>query len=434
MKEIIKQKLNQMEDLQEKQMLKKILSSFFDELISHQELTNNKIEKRIFEGLEDFEKNYDIYCTLVNKNEIDPLDESMKAIDEIDNYKDYYDGNKAKEYIFYNKEIRIYKVFLEMDYLSLKKLIKSERIFSGKLKTKDNEYEVKFKLVENEEYFELAENIYKIFNDNLISWRTFNIPYLRKFFDVIAVEYCDEIKKLRKECKCFEEMPDIIEMNFNLEEFEEYKKMEMAILWNINISEQKSDGFPMPTEDKVNFEHVITMKKMNKKHGYLVKGGDVNVLGVKREGNDLIIITDRNKSLFWDVLKVIQDDEIKIQRNEFPVFTNARKKTFLNKFVQRQSNVVRTFSEISRIINSFENSTDFIIENIEIKENDKQEYHTYDLNEFIKDEIRETHGKKMMLISFTCKAFTYMTYDILSFIVSEVQIYFPEYQCKGVII
>ncbi|WP_079423452.1 hypothetical protein [Clostridium oryzae] len=54
------------------------------------------------------------------------------------------------------------------------------------------------------------------------------------------------------------------------------------------------------------------------------------------------------------------------------------------------------------------------------------------MNYFIADEIREASIKRVLLLYFkAANSRDYLTRDLLSFAVSEVQRFYPEYRCEG---
>ena len=54
------------------------------------------------------------------------------------------------------------------------------------------------------------------------------------------------------------------------------------------------------------------------------------------------------------------------------------------------------------------------------------------MNFFMKDEIRDQKGRKKLVLFFKAKEKeTWLLRDLASFIVSEVQELYPEYQCEG---
>ena len=54
------------------------------------------------------------------------------------------------------------------------------------------------------------------------------------------------------------------------------------------------------------------------------------------------------------------------------------------------------------------------------------------MNDFILDEIREDEYEKRLVLLFRKKsALTFLLRDIMSFLVSEVQLMYGEYRCEG---
>ena len=61
---------------------------------------------------------------------------------------------------------------------------------------------------------------------------------------------------------------------------------------------------------------------------------------------------------------------------------------------------------------------------------------TYALNPFMSDNVRSEQGKQVMMLSFqrseaSLSVPEYLLSDLMSFLVSEVQMHFPEYKCEG---
>ena len=57
---------------------------------------------------------------------------------------------------------------------------------------------------------------------------------------------------------------------------------------------------------------------------------------------------------------------------------------------------------------------------------------TYSMNDFILDEIREGEYRKCLILLFRRKGTqTFLLRDIMSFLVSEVQLMYGEYMCEG---
>lgn len=423
MRDIIIEKLNKMEDLEQRKLLKDIMSGFFINLIDYQETMNKNLEERVFGEIEDIERNYDVYMTVCSKCNVDPVDEFLFPVFTEDVREKKYDMGEIAEKINRKSEVKLATVFMKCDFEQIKKLAGSRRIFTGTMKTSKGSWSIKIRMDQNRDYLNEIEKLYGIFQKNSIPWKTVNSCYANKFFDIILTG-CD---------KSPDEGEEILEIVFDLEEYEPYKMADMVLLWNIQRLKLKSDGFPMPALDRVNFEHTISLKKMGLNHGYLVDGNENIIRYIMRGSEDITIVTPEERAGTWDILKVTRFPGNDGRKPDFELVSNSRKQNFINKFSHKQSSIIRTRGEIERIANSFEASRYFKLEGIEIT-NTKISgcTTTYDCNYFLVDDIRVGNDKKLMKLKFKpeCDE-SFITLDLLSFIVSEIQMYFSEYELRG---
>ena len=75
MKELMLEKLKSLEDLEQRKLLKDILTGVFANLVDYQEKFNEELEFRVFCEIDDIESNYDIYFALCPKYHVDPADD-----------------------------------------------------------------------------------------------------------------------------------------------------------------------------------------------------------------------------------------------------------------------------------------------------------------------------------------------------------------------
>lgn len=60
---------------------------------------------------------------------------------------------------------------------------------------------------------------------------------------------------------------------------------------------------------------------------------------------------------------------------------------------------------------------------------------TYSMNPFIEDEVRDTRAQKKLLLQFRAgEGDSWLQRDVASFLVTEVQRIYPEYECGGIIV
>ncbi|NLD47642.1 MAG: normocyte-binding protein [Clostridiaceae bacterium] len=425
MKDIILERLSKMEDLEQRRLLKDIMSGFFSNLTDYQEASNRNLEARIFNEIEDSEKKYNIYFTVCDKNNVDPVDDFLYPVFPEDMEEITFDMNTILEGLRKNVDVRLFTLFMKCDYPTIKKLLLSKKSYPGVIITDEREYRIKVSLEQNPKYFNRIQELYDVFQKNTTPWKTVNHPYSNKFFEVVLTE-CEGMMG---------ENEEIREIEISLGEYDKYKMPAVVPLWNIRKIGLKCEGFPMPAVDRVNYEHVLSLKKLGTENGYLIDAKEHIIKFIMRMEEKLIIVSPEEKAGIWDVLKVNQYYNDSYQKNEYEMVTNSRKQSFINKFAGKQSAIIRTKGEIARIVNSFEASRYFSLEDIEIRQSKSVNATTYDMNSFITDDIRVGNDKKIMNLKFRTSDYdSFIVHDILSFLVSEVQMYFPEYECEGELI
>lgn len=422
MKEIILDKLNKMEDLEQRKLLKSVVMGVFAELVEYQESMNKALEERVFREIDDTERQYDLYFTVCPKQDVDPIDEFLFPIFPEDLEEKKYDMKEIARDILIGKEIKLLTIFMKCDYLVVKDLAVSNRTYKGQIVTDKMTHPIRVRLEPSTAYTDEIERLYHVFQRNNVPWKTVNNPYANKFFDVVLAQ-CDEPLSQEEQIK---------EINMDLEEYEKYKMIGMTPLWNIERVMQKSVGFPSPVMDRVNFEHEISIKKTDGDHGYLVDEEEDRVKYIRRTEEEIRIVSPVDKSGLWSMLKVMQPPEGKRREFMFEIVSNSRKSNFINRFAEKHGCVIRTRGEIERIVNSFDISRCFKLEGMKIVSERLSQEITYDLNAFVSDDIRVSNDKKVMRLRFSASnPQNFLLYDLLSFLVSEVQEVFPEYMCEG---
>lgn len=422
MKELMIERLRKIEDLEQRQLLKDIVSGVFVNLIDYQNDMNNRLEERIFNEMDDVENRFDIYVTLSSKEDVDPIHECLFPMRPADLESKSINIKKMLE-AFRNKEsAELFTLFLECDSMQIQQLLAKQRLFSGKLVTTNGQVEIKVSLTQNTDYLQEMNKLYPLFQINGLPWKTINHPFVYKFFNINLVD-----------CPPLDENAEITEIIVDLEEYEDKKRLNMVPLWNIERHEVKNVGFPIPAIDKVNYEHVLSIRKIGNEHGYLVEADEENVRYVKRSDNELTIVSPRDKSGVWQLIKIAKMADEKIGKLHYELVSNRRIEHFIHKFVNKYTATVKTKGEITRMINSFEAANSFELVDIEIVDAYSGTSFTHSVNTFLTEMIGENNHKKTMLLKFKAnEERNFIANDILSFLVSEVQRHFFEYECVGV--
>lgn len=419
LKDTISEKIDNMEELDDRTILKAIVRDVFEGLIEYQQEFNARLEERIFNQIRDKESNYDIYTTIVPRDKLKVINDFLVPIlnedeeePEVTILKDIEEG----------ENIFLEKIFLKMEYGNIMSLRQDDdRFFYGVLYTEDEKYNLKLSLDYNKEYIQEEKKLYKFFLENTISWRTVFNPYSRRIFNVKVVDWE----------KGLEEVKEFEKIEYDLEEFEDAKFRNYVPVWNVRRVFQKGEGFPVPARNTTNYDHYISVENLDLQNGYLVVPDGLNIISVKKKEDDIIITSDKSNSNPWELIEIIQNPREKEREYEFELFSNSKKRSFVNKMVNDNTVYIKSKADIERIVNSYQEVSGIKLENIEVV-NETTAGDTYDYNSFIEDEVREGCSKKILLLTFSTDINNYLKNDILSFVVSEIQMYFSDYVCRGV--
>lgn len=425
MKEEIYEKLNNMSNLEDRIILKSILNNVFLNLYEHSEEMYKKLEEKVFNEGEYSKFSYDIFATISRKKDVDPAHYFLYPMDFNDVEENKFNFKKIIREVAEEGRSIVFKVFLQCDHMLFKKIINKNKKYKGKIITDKRVYDTTFSLTQNRSYFKKIEELYEVFLKNNIPWKTINNPYISKFGDVVITEVFPDI----------DPEEEIKEITVDFEEFSKYVYYDMVPLWNIEKVQLKSVGFPTPCEDKINFEHNISLRESGVEHGYLSDYGEMDINRIVRREEELVITSTEEKSQTWNLLKIVTPKKDKTERYEYDLVSNSKRQSFVESFSNQTQQHIKTRAELMRIINSFEIGDFLHFEKIEIKEKFDHIEETYDVNFFIIDEIRDIDYKKIMVLYFKeVKKDYFITRDILSFIISEIQMFYPEYKCEGRII
>ncbi|NFT99359.1 normocyte-binding protein [Clostridium botulinum] len=419
----IYEKLNEINDLNDRVMLKKILNSAFNSLEQHSEDRFNDLEERVFDEIQYLEEKYNVYSTIIDRKHLDVTNEFLFPVIEEDTEEKIYDVKTIINNLNDNVSSKMFNIFLKCDYSIFKQFISNNSEITGTIETNKKIHKAYFKVKANIEYKEKINTLYKCFINNNIMWKTVNMPYINKIAQIFLTKCEDQI----------DEEEESVKINIDFGDYSKYIKYDMVPLWNIKEIKLKCAGFPVPCIDKVNFEHDISIEKEGTNHGYLVNLDEENMDYVTIKKNYISITSKISASSPWLVYKIVNYKEDNTKKDNYEIMSNYKNVNFSNRFLFNNRYVIKTKSEIAKLINSFEASKHLRFRDLKIEElkfhEDKE---TYDANDFIIDEIREDNIKKSLVLYFEAKNKEYyLNNDILSFLVSEIQIIYPEYKCEG---
>lgn len=419
-KDLIHREIQSISNLNERVAFKDMMEGVFLALYEKNEEMYQKLETRVMNDLAYNINRYRIKTGIIEKQYLDLSHHMMTPVclDDLDLFS--YTIGEIRKIIKEEGYACISTVFLQGDVLEIEAILKMERTYSGILKT-NKEYSVPIGIKPSKRYLEQIEHLYHLFIKNGIPWQTVNAPYFFKMMDLILFDVPDEAK----------DQDVVTGISADFEEYNRIVHYDMVPIWNVHHLELKSMGFPIACGDHENYEHVVSIRDYGTEHTYLVEEKE-GMCSVRQNGERLLItgkVADTSK---WNIWMIRNGEDYKIDRYTYLIMENLRKDGFVERFQKRNGQKVRTKGELERFIRGF--GMDSYIEykdcKLEKENNDRSE--TYSMNFFIKDEIREQKGRKRLILYFKAKGNeTWLLRDIASFVVSEVQELYPEYQCEG---
>lgn len=422
MEEMIKKEINQISSLKERVVFKDIVERLFLALYETNQEMYRELESRIMDDLAFDLNRYQVTMGLVEREYWDPSHHLLSLIRDADAVMPSYELSEITLQFREEGRSLVRTYFMECDHLEIQKLLAKEKT-GGKIYTDTGEYPAEFVVSRNEKYLQEISHLYEVFVSNGVPWQTINAPYLYKFVDVYVEQLPEEMKRAQS----------ILKIEPDLEEFAQWAHEDYLPIWNIKKMKMDSVGFPVPCEDHKSYEHTISIREHGNEHVYLIDD-TTHIHSIRQIENKLIIMGEEAEARKWQVYMIKNGSNRRFERFTYPLMTNRRKDDFLERFSYRQGKRVRTEGELVRFIQGYGMEEYVSYEGFEIldRESSAELPETYSMNSFILDEIREDEYKKRLILRFRRKStLDFLLRDIVSFLVSEVQLMYGEYMCEG---
>lgn len=422
MEEMIKKEISRISSLQERVVFKDVVERLFLALYETNREMYRELESRIMDDLAFDLNRYQVTVGITEREYWDPSHHLFSPIRDADAAIPSYEMPEIAEQIREEGKSLVKTYFMESDHLEIQKLLARER-FGGKIYTDAGEYSAEFAVSRNDRYLQEISRLYEAFVSNGVPWQTVNAPYLYKFVDIYLEKLPEEMKQAE----------GILKIEPDLEEFAQWAHEDYLPIWNIKRMRMDSVGFPVPCEDHKSYEHTISIREYGNEHVYLIDD-TAHIHSIRQVENKLIIMGEEAEARKWQVYMIKNGSNRRFERFTYPLMTNRRKDDFLERFSYRQGKRVRTEGELVRFIQGYGMEEYVSYEGFEIldRESSVELSETYSMNSFILDEIREDEYKKRLVLRFRKKStMDFLLRDIVSFLVSEVQLMYGEYMCEG---
>lgn len=372
-------------------------------------------EKRILETVGETKENVDISVALISKEEYYLYEDKLFPIIKREDVsiKDMLLANERKY-----KDIYLSISSDEIDQYHGK-------ILNGFININDEEFKVKLRLIFNLKYEEQVKKLYEVFNLNNLKWKTLLNPYLKKMFTLELIEYNENLSTI---------LSGNEKINIMKEDLENIWHEDVLLCWNIKEKNVLGEGMIRPTKDRIHLENVLNFSSNRNVYIYPIE--DCHIYLVEKINKEqVMIISEDKKNIMWKIWEIQDIDNEKLKKLKFKSFDNKMELHFINKLKLEKDLRIRTISELERILNSFSVFKEyftFITAAVVDKENENRI--GYEVNPFILDEFRLKGYQKNLKIKLKTLKTDEFTIDILSFVISEIQVYFPEYRCTGELI
>ena len=406
-------RLLEIEDEGERRALKDVLRKTLLPFYDHARERYEQLESRLYQAQGIGERKFELITGIAERSRIDVTDNAMFPMDEKDLEDPVVDGEELLEKVRAGKPYPILRVFVEADYKTIKRLQNEKRSFRGRIYTEDGEYGSQVRLTANHSYLEKIADLYPAFEKNGIPWKTACIPYLGKFFDV---------EVLSTDCPSDE---TITKYKIDFEEYTAMIRFDIVPMWNVRLFNEKTGAYPDLAKDRVHYEHVIYRNRFAGNSDYLIAEKDIHLWNVFFQDGDMHIVCDDPNPRNWNILEL--NYRIRDMKWETPYFGNG--------MTDSQNRRIHTKAEIRSFFASM-NCKDLELVDLELTESDAvKEKNTYSMDAFLEDEIRVGKGRETLLLKFRAVGEkNFLTYDIMSFLVSRLQWEIPEFLCVGELI
>ena len=420
--------MNRENEIFEKEMLGKTLREMFFELNLEMEERFREIKDKFLEAkINEISEYEDIFVetVLAEKEDVFKMDGVFfPVVDKIDiideNYKDIYLEN----------------VYLNLSLHKIDEIL--EREFLGWINVDGDNYEIKVRLVKDERYFDEIKKLHNSFELNGKKWKTINMAHFMRCYRVKLAEYGFDISQ-----DILEKIQNgEYEITYDFEEIQEKILRGRKLLWNIEKKKIISTIFVRPTKIDISFEYTINFESDEQ---ILVSNNEnEDILCCYYSGkNKLNILSKKNTGDIWDVFSIkpikkcrkileLYGKSSENQEDYFH-FTNFRNKGFIDK-IQTKNKNTRSRAFLEKYFLEYEFTKDkILLKDINFKENIEKNLDTYDCNESLKNDFqKECSDKKPKMNLFVeIKDFDDYSEDKVSFLISEIQNNYNEFECRG---
>jgi len=422
-------RLLSIEDLEERTFARQYLAPALAEIMRESEQSYKRLEERVYAEIPVTNDKHHIYMTVVQKDQYDITNGAWFPL-VIDDEKPWS-----------NYELAVDRVFCSGDSEILDQIAETG-LFMGSVQTKLGAFPAKFRLTPTLQYKEQAEHLYRLFRANGLPWTTLNCGYLLRFFDVQLAE----IEGGNSES-------EIVDYTVSFGSLEAHLLKNRIPVWNVQKILYDSQQFTVPVIDSKHYEHIFPADTFGTSHGYLLESNE-DMLSLRHTKEQILILTALDTFKQWVAYQIVYKPPTKLSAFDLPVLHNAPKDSFVTRYMAHSEVQINSKLEITRQVEQYDfmglldlqdvtlihdavdpfDPTHMSLMNIaENKISDPTYLKLRHLNWFIQDDWRNPLEQKVLLFRFRSLTPHFLQYDLLCFLISQLQRQFGEYRCEAVL-
>lgn len=418
---VITETIKGMQNTEEIEIVRGIVEDIMSKSIEYADIKYKNIEENLYYSIIDKKMNFYIYNTVVEKKYINTYNDFFYPVFDED-FEEEKSIQEMLDEFRENGRAVIGRGILKAEYEEIKSITDSNRVFRGKVITEADEIDIKLRVEYETKYEAVEQELYNLFNQNMIEWNTLNIPYCKKMISIVMVEFNGDI----------ESVTDGRKIEFNLEEYEEKYFQDYFPVWNIKKYGLMPARGAMPIKDQINYEYILKYGNRKNLNGlaFNVKGG--LIIDIILNEYEFKVISNSKDLTDWEIYEFKEvNQNSSILSFDFSIESNIKTADFVENIKKK---CLRTKAELRRLIESYDSMGDNLLYiDAEILKSSHIEKSGYILNEFIQNDFFTNNNKDFLILKFEQVNDSFLIQDILSFITAEIQMIYPEYECRSLL-
>ena len=403
--EYIQRQLKEIDDLDERRFAKELLIESLGKIFAWTEEKYKTLEERVQNELDLPWKYFNVFTTVINRKDYDPINSFWFPAYEEDIRK--------------NAVLPYETIYLEADEASCREFLEL-----GTMTGIDEEtgQTICFRIEQSGKYQECIKKLHALFTSNHVPWQTVHMGHVERFFDLIPVD----------------DNEGMVNTDFVLQggKWDTCIRRGMILLWNVQGISVHSREYRIPCIDEVFYEHIFYLPEdKDETDGYLAEIEE-DILSVRYEKHKIILKTKAETLEDVLIYKLHQGETERSPGYQFPILSNRREDNLAARYLQQTGNFIQTPMELNRKIEEMTGGYEIKLLGYEITDSAEENFLSGDMNSFNSIKMFSKDNRKILLVRIKTDVQyrnDYLFESQIRYILSQLQMEFLEYRCMGVL-